>query len=1252
MLVSTFRSLAVVALWLLIPLGLTAQAPAHTVYLIGNTATTPLSETRLDPLRQTLRLTTTPFTVIHLGDVVTNDGLPKTPDATTTARLDALLGLVEGLPQGRLLLVPGDKDWANSGPDGLKAVRRLEDYCKQKSPQADVVLPGKGCPGPEIIDLAPTVRLVAINSAWFTHPWDKPEEPDTDCKTLSKEEFREQLEDAISDRGRRNVLVVGHHPAVSDGIYGGRIPLRRHVFPLDQSWVPLPVFGTIYAAYRQNVGSPRDRAYPGYDDYAKDLLATFRENPGVVYASAHDYSLQLQPVEGGYQIVSGSLTEHAFVGHNRKALYNEDAEGFTRLDYSADGTVRATFLTFDQPTSPQPREAFTRTLFRAPCVAGEGLPNDAFPCGTATAPGEPRIKDAPQPGQTTTVVPGPEYRAGAFKKALIGPLYRKDWTTPVQVPTLDLATTKGGLRPFGKGGGRQTTSLKFVGGDSLEYVFRSVDKDLQGALPPELRNTVVANILRDITATSQPYSALVCGELLDATDILHARPTLWRLPDDPARLGPYRADFAGMLGTLEDRPQDAERGQEKGFAGADDVTRSFGLFRQLYKDHDARVDEPALAKARAFDMLVADFGKHPDNWRWAGYKEGNQTTYKPIPRDRDQSFTRWNGLLTWTANREWAVPSIESFEHKVHGLESLNWPARHLDRLLLTSITREQWQEAAHYLQRTITPAVIDRAADRLPTELHATTGAEMKERLRTRLADLPRAADDYYLMLARFVDVVGSNKAEVFRVERLANGDVRVQVFDKQKDTDQPDGPAYFDRTFHPKETKEIRLYALAGKDVVQVTGEAPKSIMVRIIGGDGQDQITDDSHVVGLRNYTKVYDVPETDLKAGGETSDNRSNRRGVNHYDRQDFEYDGYTPLFTLLYNQNDGFGVGGGFSYDKQGWRKPGFKSSYGLFARYTSGGNKQITGTLRYRHIFGEWDFSGLAEYGDYYPFYNFFGLGNDTKKNDALYDQRFYRARYKGPRFEAFLERPFLVKSFFRGGALYESFTPSFDAHSVLGETAGPDTIPQLARAVNTASQDLLGGRLELNLDFRDRAFFARKGVRFFAQHTTYQQVKVGDGGPKKSFSVTEVFAEYYGTARIGIPVTLVLKGGGATTYGASDDRIPFYKFPQLGQVQNLRGYVRNRFTGDAVTYLNSELRFALGQVQSSVVPFSYGLVGFYDVGRAYVKGASPGGLHAGYGGGFYIAPFVDRFALSVLVGNSKEEKGLIQFAAGFRIDQ
>ncbi|WP_324670896.1 hypothetical protein [Hymenobacter sp. GOD-10R] len=1226
-----------------------AQTPAHTVYLLGNTATNDLPPARIQALRRQLEQQTGPFTVVHLGDIVGNEGLGGKKDTTQTdlqARADALIGLVKGLPSGKIYFIPGDKDWANSGPEGLKRVKRLEKYIEQQLPDQNAFAPTGGCPGPEIIDVAPLVRLVAINTPWWTHPYNKPEAPDTECKTLTREEFREQLQDVLDDTKGKNVLLVGHQPVVSNGVYGGRMPLGRHLFPFGNG-VPLPVFGTFYAAYRQNVGTPRDMANPNYEAFRKEMTNTLRDNPGVVYAAAHDYSLQLTRAEDNYHLVAGSFTEHEHVGANANSQFNESREGFSKLEYYADGTVKASFYTFDSNNQDAAvaQQAYSATLFQSACTEPRlpKVPVNFFIPECPSAPkGVAKVKpDAPwQP--TVTVAPGPQYAASKGTRFWIGPLYRTSWTQPVQVPTLDLSQEKGGLRIFGKGGGRQTTSVKLIAADSSEYVFRSVDKDVTRILPPELRNSIAANVLRDITPTAHPYSALVTGSLLDQTDILHARPRLFILPDNN-QLGPYREEYKGLLGTLEDRPVDPKPNLP-GFGGADEVRRSFSFFRQMYKDNDTRIDAKALGKARAFDMLVADFGKHEDNWKWAGYKQGKQTIYRPIPRDRDQSFTLWNGLLTYLANREWAVPSIEDFQAEFHDMESLNWPARHLDRFLLQSLTREQWQEIGKYMQQRITPAAIDQATAQLPKEVQPISGQELNQKLKARIQELPAALDEYYLLLAKRVDVVGSNKAEVFLVDRLENDDVRVRMFDKAKDSEEPNGDPIFDRTFHPKETAEVSLYGLDGKDVFTVTGKARHSILVRVIGGSGKDRITDESHVAGLRTKTKVYDVTDTELHLDKDSDNRTSDKPGINAYDREAFEYDGYKPRATAIYNSSDGFGLGVGLDIVRQGFRKPGYKNLYGVDVQGTTNGNRQLAVNMRHRHAIGLFDIGARAEYGDYFRFYNFFGLGNDTKKDQGLYDRNFYKARYSGYNINAFAERVFFNKSVLRFGPTYEQYTSDYAYNSLLGG-GNPSPLPS-DRRPNTSFQRLIGVNALFDLDLRDRQTFARRGVRVVAQHDTYHQLN----GTKGTFGLTQGFAEYYGSARIGLPVTLVLKAGGAKNYG-EDDEIPFYKFTSIGLVNGLRGYYRNRFTGDASAYFNSELRLALGRSRNGILPFYYGVFGFYDQGRVYYKGASPDGWHRAAGAGFYIAPVTESLALSVSYQKSPEN-GLLQFGVGFRIDQ
>src|SRR2546426_530523 len=127
---------------------------------------------------------------------------------------------------------------------------------------------------------------------------------------------------------------------------------------------------------------------------------------------------------------------------------------------------------------------------------------------------------------SVTVTARPPYGAGWVHRVMLGRHYRDLWTTPVRVEVLDLARVAGGLTPTKRGGGRQTRSLRFQSADGRTYVFRSVDKDPAGAMPPELRGTFVQDIVQDQISSSHPAGGLVVAPLLAAAGGVHvgARP--------------------------------------------------------------------------------------------------------------------------------------------------------------------------------------------------------------------------------------------------------------------------------------------------------------------------------------------------------------------------------------------------------------------------------------------------------------------------------------------------------------------------------------------------------------------------------------------------------------------------------------------------------------------------------------------------------------------------------------------------------
>ncbi len=1203
----------------------------HVVYLIGNTASADIKEENLVSLQKVLQNERNQFSIIHLGDILAPENIDN-PKYTP----DRLLNLLKGNSNGKTYYIPGEIDWDNGGRNGLKAVRKLEKQIEDFYQGTDILLPSKGCPGPAVIDCSPHLRIIAINTQWWLHPYDKPEAPDTDCSNLTREEVIESLEKLIQESNGKNILIIGHNPVVSAGIYGGHLTIKEHLFPFPGAkhgkWIPLPLFGSFYAAYRQNVGTPKDMANKDYQEFIDEMSGIMSKNPGLIYASAHDYNLQLLNFEEGYQVISGSINEKRKSGKEKGLLFSSAEYGFTKIQYFNSGKIE---IRFYATGTNGPVELYSKILFRSACdnegEASIPLNNNFIPCLN-----EKEIDNNPiQESMADSVIKkAGNYDAGYIKRLFLGSLYRTTWSIPVKVPVLNPDTVKGGLKPFAVGGGRQTTTLKFLANDGKEYAFRSVDKDLTKALPEEFRNTFVAKIVKQATATGYPYGGLVVSSLLDETDILHAKPELYVLPDHPG-LGAFREQYKGLFGMLEERPKDPNE-KTSGFCDADDVTRSMGLFRKLYKDNDKRVDARAFGEARVFDIFIGDFGRHEDNWKWAGYNVGNKRTYYPIPRDRDHAFSRWNGVLPYLADRKWGIQMIENFDYDFHDIKSLTWAARHVDRLLLTELDRNDWRDISINLQQTMSDEVIDRAISTLPPEVIPVSGTEIGDKLKSRRGQLPDAIDKYYLLLAKEVDVVGSNKHEYFDLERLETGNVQLDMYKRNKE-----GKIYYDnpllsREFVRSETKEIRLYGLGGEDIFHIHGTANKSIKVRVIGGPGKDEIIDHSSVRHPGKHTIIYDTKPTDLKSAAESKSKISNDPGINKYDRESFMYNTYLPKPLIFYSSDDGFVASLGINWTTHGFRKEEYKGNYEVYARGGTYGNVQSGIKTNWKEVIGKWGAGIDIDYGHYYPYYNFFGLGNNSVKDPALFSAGYYKINVKGLMTSLYTEREFVKNTKFKLGLLFENLNSASASDTLLLNQGNKIPGSEMIR---------LGGiNTSLSLDFRDRRVFATRGLQFLAENTSYLTLSGASG----NFGMTNSYLKYYLTKDLLLPVTVVVKVGGSKNYG---HHIPFYKYTFLGQYNNLRGFRRNRFTGDASAYLNSELRLNLGKVENTFIPFEIGITGLYDQGKVWYEGKSEGKWHKGYGMGLYISPLSRDYLLNVQFESSSEENLLIRFGIGFYLD-
>jgi len=430
--------------------------------------------------------------------------------------------------------------------------------------------------------------------------------------------------------------------------------------------------------------------------------------------------------------------------------------------------------------------------------------------------------------EATVITAGPEYRAGPLWQFLFGRDYRAAWTTPVRIQVLDPERFAGGLTVEGQGGGLSTESLRLVGRDRREYVFRSVNKKASRAVPEDLQGTFIQDIAQDQTAAKHPAAAVVVPPILRAVGVLHVSPTLFVMPNHPF-LGQYRQTFAGRLGQLEERPVDGDDNRVA-FAGAGRVDGTEDFLDELEEEADNRVNARDYLTARLVDMMMGDWDRHPDQWRWARFDRGRVEVWDPIPRDRDNAFARHEGLVMGLARN--VSPQLTRYGPGYGNVYGLHYQATALDRQLLSELDRRTWDSVASFIRSRVTDAVIDSAVRRLPAEYYAVDGGRIRRDLTARRDSVGHAAREFFALLNQEVDVHASDAAETARIVRAADGSVTVTVSAKG------DAPS-FQRRFLPDETREVRLFLRGGDDVAEVTGQGPGRILVRVIGGGGDDQI-----------------------------------------------------------------------------------------------------------------------------------------------------------------------------------------------------------------------------------------------------------------------------------------------------------------------------------------------------------------------------------------------------------------------------
>jgi len=1161
----------------------TIDTLSHRFYLVGDAgyASQPKSQQLLGIIKEKLQAEGKNTTLMYLGDNIYPLGMPKQGKKgrrEAEESIESQAALAKEF-NGKTYFIPGNHDWYH-GLDGLK---EEEKFVRTFIDDKDAFLPGKGC-GIDDVEINDNITLITIDSQWFIEDWDHYPTINDDCDIKTRDALFTALEDLINKNQDKTILLAIHHPLMSGGTHGGQFSMEKQLFPLSVK-IPLPVLGTVINLARRASGySTQDAQSRIYTTLANRIKTLIQGKNNVVVISGHDHNLQYIHKNNIYQIISGSGSKVEAAKAVNPDDFSYGGNGYAILDVFTNGQTQVTYFGLKGDGEEQ--------LFKHTMLQREAAPLKVYPDSF--------------PATTTTSVYTPEMtKKGSFYRFLFGTHYSPVYSKQITVPTVSLDTLYGGLTPGRAGGGHQSNSLRIADKDGREFVMRGIKKSatrfLQAAafkekyVGDDYENTFAEDFLLDFYTTAHPYTPFVIDDLEEAVGIFHTNPELYYIPKQNT-LKENNNLYGDELYMVEEHPGKGFKELES-FGKPDDIEGTDDVAANLRKDAKYTIDERAYIRVRLFDMLVGDWDRHADQWRWAKYEGKDKVVYKPIPRDRDQAFPKYDGALTGILMNMPGLRHMQTFKEDISNIKWLNREVYALDLMMIKEADEGLWQEEAQYLTDHLTDEVIDKAFATLPDEVKDASIEDIIAKLKLRRAKLKDYAHGYRKVLLKTVMVTGTDKKDKFIITRLPGGETRVEVQSLKKDKENP----VSSQTYNHKQTKEIWIYGLDDDDIFEVHGAPEDAIIIRLIGGQNHD-----TYSVDNGKKVRIYDFKskENTYTVDGKTRLVLTDDYETNSYDAEKPAYNVWAGYPLLGYNPDDGVKVGALLNYTVNNFNRRPYSQKHSVRANYyfaTHGFELGYRGT--FMNVASRWNFALDGWYTSPNFSINFFGWGNETINDDEHTGFDYNRVKLQVFR---------VAPSFFsqsRNGSFLE-FKAPFETIEVDGTTGRFVNQPG-AIAERLFEHRQYGGIEGL---YRFENFDSRSlpalGMQFYAKagyKNSLDEFERGFSYLEGGISLVQKI-----TADDALVISTTLRGKSIFGNG-----FEFYQAATLGG-DELRSFRRERFTGKQYYFQSTDLRYTIGKVRS-FVPLQYGITGGFDYGRIWLKDENSNKWHNSVGGGLWL---------------------------------
>jgi len=685
----------------------------------------------------------------------------------------------------------------------------------------------------------------------------------------------------------------------------------------------------------------------------------------------------------------------------------------------------------------------------------------------------------------------------------------------------------------------------------------------------EVEGTELENSLRNVEKLSYPFASSITSKLATKLNLHHN---------------------TSVLVAKEERLHQ--------LVSVDSTIMSTETMLSLVHDDAATYfDQEAYLRFRLLNFLVGSTNMNPDQYSWKELYENDIKVLVPYINSYQNEYMNFDGTYKLITNLVSSYKHLEPYDSRIKNIKKASQQFIGFDVNQLSSLPYEKWGKEVARIQKMLNSTVVEEIKNSLPKGVLSTETEVLFEVLKNRIANLDVIATSYYNLISPNKIVVGTNKNNLIDVHRTDNSTL-IEIYN-EKYGKKATIKAY---DFLNKETDEIWIYGLKGSDYFEVSGESKIYIPLHLIGGNNADkyEIQNGAKVVIHDSKSQTFIVEKDRAKVSF------SEEKYVTHYKSEKYKHtvNKVQPKFGA--NPDDGLFIGLVDSYKVMGFDQNPYTKLHQVSANL-------YLGTLGFKiGYYGELTnvykgfsaFGGLGYQSSNYST-NFFGFGNETPNLDDNLKLDYNRIR---------------IATFDAKIGLLKRHKKYFSSANLFFESRKIDETPD--RFVSSET-----------LFFPDANFFERKYYLGLSGLYEYKDLSVSFVEdliilPKIEFKLSADINEFsktnasvhpilylahpmYGD-KISVDATLAYKH----VFG---NDIPFYQAANLGGSTGVRGYRNERFTGQSLCYVSTNLRWHIKDLKSEVLPLQFGILGGFDAGRVWQENESSSQIHSDFGAGFWL---------------------------------